>query len=398
MVAGAGLAVTTALSTASALLLRPDGMTSSDTVSLTVALVGATFGAGYSGSHERVMDSSSATFELAAHGTPLLFTLVALSVMTALFKRRTARCSSVTPAIGDALLAALLTAVPVFVISLVVRDDAESITSLFTGEGRGEGSYGVSRPGALLGTLVLVFTVLVLSCVTRRDWLGESSRLHDLLAAPLRGLVALLWSLPVLGILGFALVLIPAGDADSVRWEHVRDDKALAAGIAITASGNAGLELLGLGLGAPVGVTAEFGGVAQAMADSANDGHGIGPLERTRVLTWAKREPGLGVAPILALAALATAAFRVLSRSTRTRRKADLTRWVIALGCSAPLLAWFGSVRYLGESRFQSEGGLPPLSAGASWTFGLDPLQFTIALVLGAAAMAVLALVVETDR
>lgn len=309
-----------------------------------VALGVTAFGAGLGGSGEGSDDDGRYDASASAHVTPLLFSLVALGLMVRLFRSSTAAYPHVVPALVQAARVAVLTAVPAFVLAIVFRVGLDGVD--IDEMSASDGSFGASRVGALFVTPLVVFTVLVLACLARRDWWpGWSARLHDWFAAPVRGFAALLWLLPVAGLIGFLLVLLPGGE-DGVRAGDVFEEPFALIGVMLAVVGNLGLAVIGVGSFAPLGAHYDFD--AAFVAEKGEEFRRIG--------FWTDGEPSLWATPVVTLAVLALAAYSVVRASAgRQAVTGNLLRHVGTMFLVWPIVIWALNAR--GEAEMSMKMG-----------------------------------------
>lgn len=363
IVAGAALGIAAVLSLLLSLMMKQDGMSVGQMLTLFGVLLAGTFGAGVSASGGDDEVSMSASGGM----MPLTLSLLALGAAVYLFRKQTANYPKVLDALGDAARTALVIAVPLFIVSLIFRSDFGSL-----GEdlGASEGSFGASRFGALFMTFIMVFCVLAVSCFLRRDWLpARAQKVHDLLAAPVWGFTALLVSLPVAGVIGGILLLL-GGDQGIDPGDRAGDTN-LMANVAMVFAGlaNGGFALIGLGSLAPVGFHANFSFGMEGDAKSME-----------RLWHWTDNDPGLWLAPLVTVGVLAFATAVVVRRSPGSREiLSNLLCWLGLLVIALPLLSRFASAHAKIRASAESDEG--DFDGKGSAYGGVDGFQ-TLLMVL----------------
>lgn len=369
IVAGAALGIAAVLSLLLSVMIKQEDMSVDQTLTLFGVLLAGTFGAGVSASG----GDDEATMTAGIAMMPLTLSLIALGAAVYLFRKQTAGYPKVLDALSDAARTALVVAVPLFFVSLVFRSD---FGSLGEGMGAGDGSFGASRIGSLFMTFIVVFSVLAISCFMRRDWLPErAQKVHDLLAAPIWGFTALLVTLPVAGLVGGILLLV--GGDDGIDPGDRAGDTDLMATMAMLFAGlpNAGYALIGLGSLVPVGFKANLGGFGP-------DGGG---KEMERLAHWAENDPGLWLAPLVALGVLGFTTAVVIRRSTAPSEiLRNLLCWLGLLVIALPLLSRFASLH--GKMRIKADEG--DFSGKASAYLGVDGFLMLVMVLLITALIA----------
>lgn len=363
IVAGAALGIAAVLSLLLSLMLKQDGMSVGQMLTLFGILLAGTFGAGVSASGGDDEVSMSAGGGM----MPLTLSLLALGAAVYLFRKQTANYPKVLDALGDAARTALVVAVPLFIVSLIFRSDFGSLGEEF---GASDGSFGASRFGSLFMTFIMVFSVLAVSCFLRRDWLpARAQKVHDLLAAPVWGFTALLVSLPVAGVIGGILLLL-GGDQGIDPGDRAGDTD-LMANVAMVFAGlaNGGFALIGLGSLAPVGFHASFSFGMDGDAKSME-----------RLWHWTDNDPGLWLAPLVTVGVLAFATAVVVRRSPGPREiLSNLLCWLGLLVIALPLLSRFASAHAKIRASAESDEG--DFDGKGSAYGGVDGFQ-TLVMVL----------------
>lgn len=365
-----------------ALIAKPDDFGVDNTLTLATLIATGAFGANTEGSV-----TSTEFLEVSGGGSiglyPFTVTIAVLVVAVALFRRVTREYTSVWHAVTDAIRAAVIFGVCLWVPALVFTADNENL-------GRGWGSdvdaeslgldlkIGADPVGALfLGFLILI-CVLLASVIVRRDLWNQVDqgtalpswiqRCREWIAAPFAGLATLVMLLPVAGIIGLFAVLL-FGEDNDVNVSGDASRLLISTYIAFLA--NFGMWTLALGSGSPIGGKSEADGTESE--------------EWTRL--WGEiteAEPGLWVAPLVLLVVLAVSALVVVRRSSREGALRSLVIWVGMLLLAVPLLVRLTAVHLSGaveEAGEEYEG---------SAYFGPDGLQTTVLIVLIAAVVAAL--------
>ena len=207
-------------------------------------------------------------------------------------------------------------------------------------------------------------TLVVLACASV-DWSRWRPALH--------GALALVLSLPVVGLLG--LLMLAGGDEVPLPADP---DPATGVGLLLAAVGNWGYAVLALGAFAPAGY---------AVQGSATGGfEEVTPVSSyERLGHWTAFEPGLWAAVAVTAAVLVLGA-AVATRHSRTGHlAADLGRWLVVLAVLLPALGRLTGLRGAGESAGQAWGR--PGASEFSGTLGVAVVE-SAALLLLAAALA----------
>ncbi|MDZ5620916.1 hypothetical protein SFC88_08770 [Nocardioides sp. HM23] len=307
-------------------------------------------------------------YSLSVAAFPLTITIISLAVAVIAFRRMVRDYPSPLPAIGDAVRIALFVALPLLVVSLVFRSDFDELgRGWFADAARGldfggESTWGATAPGAFFIPLCLVFLVLGLACVARREWWsGWARTVAEWAAPPLHGLATLTILLPVTGLIGVGLLMFGGDRVD----EDVDTGDTAAAWAAIAAFlANGGFALLALGSGAEVGTASEE--VGEGEEDSSTDWHRVGWYAGDR-----GDEPALWAAPVVLLAVLVAAAWVVARVSDRAHLLRNLLCWVGSLLVFLPIMARLAN----GHGVFELEAGSEEYES--SGVMGVEGLQTT---------------------
>ena len=306
------------------ILAKPANFGVDNSLTLVMSVLASAFGADFV-AHASVDEE---TIKASLGLFPLLVSLVTAAAGIIVFRRVTAAYPRGTAALADAARVALLVAIPLLIGSLVFRSDTDNV-------GRGwaadlmsligaKVSFGAWPASSFFLGFLSVFAVLALACFLRRDWWGtQVQRVHDWVAAPLKGSLVLLGLLPVAGAIGLGLLLV-AGDSNTSELENADDwMAAIAAVVGLLANG--GMWLLAVGTGASYGT----GGTADGQTES----------EMARLATLTDHEPAIWAAPLVVVAVLFVAAFVVARRSAEPAQiLRNLALWVGSLFLTLPVL------------------------------------------------------------
>jgi hypothetical protein len=373
---GAGLTAVVILGVAGlsslglALLAKPGNFGIDNSLTLVASILGSVFGADFVA--HASMDGSSFRGSLGVF--PLMVSLLTAWAGARTFRRVTSGYPSGTAALRDAARVALLVAIPLFVSSLVFRSDTREV-------GRGwaadlldllgvKVSFGAWPASSLFLGFASVFVVLALACFLRRDWWSAPvQRLHDWLVAPLHGSLQILWSLPLAGAVGLALLLL-FGDSN-IDEIHGADSwmATIAAVLAMLANG--GMAFLAIGSGASYG--------------SAGTADGVSDSDMSRLGTITDTEPGLWAAPVVLVVVLFLAAYVVARRSAEPRViLRNLAVWTAGLFVTVPVLLRLTSVHgaYVvkGSEHSRGHGFVGP--SGVETVFFIVGIGLVCALVV----------------
>lgn len=302
---------------------------------------------------------------------PLTLTVITLAVAALAFRRATVESPNAVAALMVGVRAALLTALPLFVVSLFVTlgfDDiahlggttsADTMQQWASLQGDKSFEISVSSTDAFFVTIALLVGLFAGMTLLRREWFtGRWSTLQLALVTPVRAFGRLCMAVVVGGLL-FELVtwLVrwntswPGGHhGPAFTWHQWVNGFAGA----IAYGGNAGAMALGLGSLGKVGYSASGGVGAGAFAGSAgpHQDFWIGWFARDENLAW-----GIWMALLIAPAILIYVAVSIV-RVHGTDARAVLTSlgtWLVSLVVAIPVLA-----------------ALANLSAGASGTVNAE--------------------------
>ncbi|GAA3804484.1 hypothetical protein GCM10022242_04720 [Nocardioides panacisoli] len=368
------------------LVAKPPDFGIDNSLTLGAVVVCGVFGADFfvNGTPQDI-GGDSWDFGLSVAAFPLTITIVAFAVAVLAFQRMTRDYPTPWPALADALRVALLVALPLLVVSLVLRSDfdelgrgwfADAARDLDFGDDSTWGSYAA---GAFFMPLFTITPVLILACVARRSWwTGRMRAVVEWVAPVLHGLAAFVALLPVAGVIGVGLLMFGGDRVD----EDVDTGDTGAAWAAIAAFlGNGGLALLGLGAGADVGTA----------------GREIGDGENSRPTDWHRLgwyagdggdEPGLWAAPLVLLVVLVASAWVVSRLSVRTTLLRNLLCWAASLLIAVPVLVRLanghGTVHLDAGSETYESSGVMGLE-GVQATFFITGIALLVALALAAA-------------
>lgn len=333
------VALTTAASSglmgmALALLAKPEDFGLGNTLTLATILATGAFGADVtaeiemSGLIDLSGDASIAVY-------PFTITLVALVVAVLLFRWLTRTYTSGVDALTDALRASVIFGFCLLIPALIFTSDNDEL-------GRGWGrelsdealgmdaQVGADPAGAFfLGSLILA-VVLGASALMRSQWWAADqagrwwARAHSWARAPLAGAAATLLLLPLAGLVGLLSIALFGEDTDV---DISGDETRLIVATSIGLLANGGVWLISLGTGSRMGY------------DGRADGEG---REQDWERLWGEitnDEPGLWVAPAVALLVIGVSALIVLRRSERATALRSLGLWLASLVVVVPLLS-----------------------------------------------------------
>jgi len=307
-----------------ALLAKPVNFGVDNSLTLVTTILASVFGADLVAHASIEGDSVRGSIGL----IPVLLSLATAWAGFRTFRRVTAAYPSGRAALGDAARVGLLVAVPLLIASLVFRSDTKEVGQGWAADLLSffgvKVSFGAWPASAFFLGFVSVFTVLALSCFLRRDWWGPRvQRVHDWLAAPIHGSLLLLWSLPLVGLIGLAALLV-FGDSNTDELHDSSDWRIAVAGV-LALLANGGMALLAIGSGAEYGA----GGTSDGQSDS----------DMARLATITDHEPGLWIAPVVLIAVLFLAAYVVARRSAEPRLiLRNLAIWTGGLFVTLPIL------------------------------------------------------------
>ncbi|MEP9384009.1 hypothetical protein [Nocardioides sp. KR10-350] len=348
-----------------------------DTFTLMTALMTGAFGASFGGSAE----DSGISVNASASAIPLTITLVALAATVIVFRRATAGYGRPLEALIDALRAALICGLVMMIFALVFTADSDGT------------KIHASAVGAFFLTLILVFGVLAVTVLLRRDWLHAhwAQLLHDWARAPILGLVAVFALLPVAGIIAALAVLLIGKGSSGYTGDFTGADWRLVVIGVIAYAGNLGLWAITLGTCGKVGVF----GIDQilSMVSSLSESLGGDSQEfptggRLTWFTGTFHEPGLWVTVVLTPLLLAAAAYAVV-RATGYAGKGHpagpsalrgLLVWVVALLVAVPIFVRVANLHAHVEGPFGIDLSPAVGASGVGATF----LLFAYALIIAA--------------
>ena len=403
LVAVGTAAVTGLLAMLFVILVKPTDFGLANTLGLATMLAGATWGAD---AHGQLLElyGSRASGDVYVGTFPLTLSLISGVVAVLLFRRVTRGYRSGVALVADAARTALLFAICLWVPSLFLNLDTKKLGQGWGYQVSAESTglrmeLGANSGGALaMGFLTMLLLLLLASLSRPGVWTGLMAAVHRWLVAPVKATAALLMLLPVAGAIGYAAILLFGDENDTSNLPEGGLRSLVAS--AIVYAGNAGVWLINLGVGSPIN------GRANLTGEGAD-----GTSERL----WGdmtEQEPGLWVAPAVALAVLLVVAIvtrrahhRVLSTerpieppgqtSKLTRvgfgahpgMAAALVAWPLSLLLVLPVLLRMASVHGSGQGGL---GGDPTgsdlerlrFSAGPSLAQG-TLLLFLLAAIIG---------------
>lgn len=355
-----------------ALLAKPADFGLENTLTLATMLATGAFGADAQGEV-----STSEVLELSGHGSlgtfPFTITLAALAVAVFLFRRITRGYPSGLLALADGARAALIFGICLWLPALIFTSSNEEMgrgwaMDLAADELGLEAELSASAGGALALGFLILFTVLALSVLCRRDWwTGRMLHLRDWIAAPIAGWATFSLLLPLAGVIGF---LAMAFTGESTDVEVSGDETRLIGALVIAFLANGGFALLGLGAGTKVG--------------SSADGTDMSSQEEWSRL-WGSisdDEPGLWVSPFVLVAVLAMTAFIVMRKAGRARALPALGVWLASFLLVVPLLVRLTSLHVAGSVTGEDE------HFEGSMFVGPEGLQTTFLMLLAGIVVA----------
>ena len=370
-VAGAVVGTSLALALVLTLIGHQSGMGVRDTLTLMTALMTGAFGADVGGSGGGV--------EAHVGAFPLTITLVTLAVAVVVFRRVTAGYQRASDAVADAGRAALISGLAMMVFALV-----------FTTKSDGT-KLGASPVGAFFLTLLIVFLLLALVVLMRRDWLRTrvTQVVHDWVRAPVLGLAAILVALPFAGIIAALAVLLFGSGTSGYTSSFSGGDWRLSVIGVIAFAGNLGLWAVTLGTGGKVGVFGldKYADLINGLSSSlGGDSRDIPTGGRLGWFTTTFHEPGLWVTLVLTPACLAFGAYAVV-RASGYRSRTDATGpvalrglalWVASLLVAVPYFVRLANV----HTRIDGPFGIALSPAVGASGVGATFLIFLYALVV----------------
>ncbi|WP_200951063.1 hypothetical protein [Nocardioides sp. Root140] len=349
MVAGAALGVAFVISLILA-FTTADKLDVASAIGATFLLTGATFGA------DLIQDDGDATTSLGQY--PLLATLLALGAAVYLFRRSTANYTSVKEALIDAVRAALILAVFSTVLAIVMKiwepklkgyessgGESEDFDFLGAPVGLANGKFTLSIGGSIFLPLIILALVLALTCLVRRDWLGDKvlAKVHDFVAAPIIGFTTLILATIPAGLL--YMVAIIAGEKDARGFAPAMGLLGNLPGI--------GLHMIGLGSLSKLGFhsSSSDDDIADQLEEAIDDAGGapawVGDFAGDHgAIFW--------VALLVGIPALAAAVWMVIKRSTGTANPLyNVGVYIGSMLIVVPLLVRLSNVHVTSE--FDSE-------------------------------------------
>ncbi|MGN6722064.1 MAG: hypothetical protein ACTHJM_05585, partial [Marmoricola sp.] len=292
---------------------------------------------------------------------PLTLTVITLLVAAIAFRRATATSVNAVSALLLGVRAAVLTAIPLFVVSLFISLGVSDVARLFgsSADGtlqqwqalKGDKSFSISLSStdAFFVTIALLVAVFAGVTVLRREWFtGRGWNSVQLaLAAPVRAFGRLSIAVVVGGLLFELVTWLVRWNTSWPSGEHSPSLTAhqwvTAFAGAIAYGGNAGAMALGLGSLGKVGYSAS-GGVSAgpfATAQGPHEDHWIGWFAESHHLA-----SGIWIALLIAPAILVYVALSV-ARQHGTDSRAVLTSlgtWLVSLVVAIPVLAAFANL------------------------------------------------------
>lgn len=332
---------------------------------------------------------------------PLTLTVITFLATAVAFRRATASCPDAVSALLLGARAAIVTTVPLVLVSLIVTVTAQDLTDLL-GRSSGDGSWadtavqqwqslngdrsislGLSPidaaliPTALLLALFAGLTILRRAWFTGQVWEG----IHLSLVAPVRAIGRLAIALVLGGLLFELVVWLVRWNS---HWPSGGHRPSLTAhqwvtgfASAIAYAGNAGAMALGLGSGGTVGYTASGASSAPLLSQATvHHAHGIAWFAQQDHLA-----AGVWIALLIAPLMLASVAWSI-ARAHRSDARAmltGLTTWLVSLVLVVPALAALANVTIAGSGSADAAFGSGSFSGRAhgSISLGLSTLICT---------------------
>lgn len=321
---------------------------------------------------------------------PLVLTTLSLGAACVVFRRLTRSARSFTATLGDAARAGLILGVILLLTAIVFRSDLEDQTGdvrellEWFDAGDLEVSVGPARASALFLGFGVLFGILALACLLRRDWLGPRlQQVHDVVAGPIRAAALLVLSLPVLGILCYGALLTGSDTADEAEDELSWNQTVAVLFVAVS---NAGMHFLNLGAGG------RWGGSVTAEADG--DDYDEAEWGRLGSLVDDDGAWGLWFSVPVMLVVLALLVWFVLKQGNGRRAGASLLAWSGLTFVVFGLLLRMSSFHGSGEVEFEDEeatvsflGGMPFSESLLLWLITLV-LALVVAVIAGAVDLA----------
>ena len=185
-------------------------------------------------------------------------------------------------------------------------------------------------------------------------------RVHDWVAAPIHGSLLLLWSLPLAGLIGLAVLLV-FGDSNTDELHGSADWRYAIAGV-LALLANGGMALLAIGSGAEYGT-----------ADGQSD------TDMSRLATITDTEPGLWIAPAVLVVVLFLAAYVVARRTAEPRHiLRNLAIWTCGLFVTLPILFRLTS----GHGSYVARGSETSRGHGFVGPNGFEAVFFMVGIAL----------------
>lgn len=358
-------------------LTDPPETSTEDRLTLTAVSAAASVSADAVGRIVWDSDGSSGEFTANAGIVPLTITLLSLGVAVLLFRRLTAGYGRVGFALADAARAALIHAVLTTVLVVIFRSSDSELTAVAQESmGGDEATFGASIPTTFFLSLLVVFSVLALSCLLRRDWLSaRGQRLHGFIAAPVSGLAAYVALLPVAGLIGWTALWF-TGDMNETENEELGAGRTVALWLYTLA--NAGQWFIHAGAGGRLGGSYDMSDMDEGKsAEFHRLARGVEETE-----AW-----GLWFAIPTMLIVLAVCAVIVVLRSTHTHPGRNLLIWAVSLVAVLPGLSRLVSLHGSADGTFSYGGDDESLSMEGM--VGVKPVD-SLLLPLIALAVALL--------
>jgi len=298
-------------------------------------LMGSIFGAkmGFTDTLSTRSDYGAGQYAITLGAMPLGFAILTLAITILVWRRATARHTSVVPVIIDAIIAALVSGIVMLIVAIATGSTISTrYGGLLTGDTGESAKIGPSAAGAFFSTFLILLIVLLLAGLAGRNFFpGKAAPFAQAISNGLAGFFAFAIALPVLGlIIGLIASSVPAIDGMSLFDGSGLGGWTASLVLAIIAySGNIGLWAATLGSFGNVQFTGNGGTQPFSMSDLANPNMVGGAI-------WAAL-----VVPILALIIGAIVASR--NNPTRNIALGAFGAFCVSLLALVPILGSFAN-------------------------------------------------------
>jgi hypothetical protein len=347
-------------------LMNADGITVKQFLIGVALVLSSAFGGDVIASSD--LTDSDFSYAVSVGVYPLTVTLAALTFAVWLFWRQVRRYDAMSSAVFHALrtsvVFALLVVVPVVALRGSMEVPAsEAAPELFGGLSGQLGGRALSAALLSFLYLALVLTTVVLA---RRMWLpARLARLHDLLAVPVTGLLAMVLVTPVLGFATAAALF-------ALLEDSAQSTATAAAMLALLPNLGFAAAMVGGG----VGMRMHYTDSTDSSMNSDDVQHLTGLADQVSNWVW--------LLPIATVLLFATGALVTVLRSgTRRAAARNLLTWLLVSMVASPVMGHFVGLHMNYEgSGFSDEG-----TESGTMFFGLVAWQ--VFLVAGLAAFVV---------